>query len=99
LDRIKDCTSSPLLQIAYKKGSRPLHQSYYFYEELYQLPSGRTPPVLASHAAAHLLLGHVDEAKADISEAVAQGGESDGDVLAVAASLGMEGYVQYVLLF
>lgn len=80
------------------KGSRPLHQSYYFYEELYQLPSGRTPAVLASHAAAHLLLGHVDEAKADIEEAVQQGGESDGDVLAVGASLGMEGYAQYVYI-
>ena len=77
-----------------KKGSRPLHQSYYFYEELYQLPSGRTPAVLASHAASHLLLGHVDEAKADINEAIQQGGEADGDVLAVAASLGMEGYAQ-----
>ena len=77
-----------------KKGSRPLHQSYYFYEELYQLPSGRTPAVLASHAAAHLLLGHVDEAKADINEAIQQGGEADGDVVAVAASLGMEGYAQ-----
>jgi len=45
-----------------------------------------------------LLLGHVDEAKADITEAMSQGGEADGDVLAVAASLGMDGYVQYVLL-
>jgi len=81
---------------ANNKGSRPLHQSYYFYEELYQLPSGRTSAILASHAAAHLLLGHVDEAKADIEEAIQQGGEADGDVLAVGASLGMEGYAQYV---
>lgn len=74
-----------------------MHQSYYFYEELYQLPSGRTPAVLASHAAAHLLLGHADEAKADIDEAVQQGGEGDGNVLAVGAALGMEGYAQYVI--
>jgi len=39
-------------------------------------------------------LGHVDEAKADINEAIQQGGEADGDVLAVAASLGMEGAAQ-----
>jgi len=43
-----------------------------------------------------LLLGHVDEAKADITEAMSQGGEADGDILAVAAGLGMEGYVQLV---
>lgn len=77
-----------------EQGSRPLHQAYYFYEELYQLPAGRTPPVLASHAAAHLLLSHVDEAKADITEALTQG--SDADVLAVAASLGMPDSLQYV---
>ena len=99
MDRSQDCTSSsPYFYLereeANNKGSRPLHQSYYFYEELYQLPSGRTPAVLASHAAAHLLLGHVDEAKADIEEAVQQGGETDGDVLAVGASLAMEGYAQ-----
>ena len=92
------CPPSPFFHLereeANNKGSRPLHQSYYFYEELYQLPSGRTSAVLASHAAAHLLLGHVDEAKADIEEAVQQGGEADGDVLAVGASLGMEGYAQ-----
>lgn len=74
------------------QGSRPLHQSYYYYEELYQLPSGRTPPVLASHAASHLLLSHVDEAKADINEALQRdGGDKEGDVLAVAASLRLDG--------
>lgn len=80
--------------LTFPKGSRPLHQSYYFYEELYQLPSGRTPPVLASHAAAHLLLGHLDEAKADIAEAMNGGGEKDASVLAVAASLGTDGAVE-----
>lgn len=65
-----------------------MHQAYYFYEELYQLPAGRTPPVLASHAAAHLLLGHQDEAKADIADAQSQGGSDDPNVLAVATSLG-----------
>ncbi|WRT67842.1 uncharacterized protein IL334_004816 [Kwoniella shivajii] len=81
--------------IGLKTGSRPLHQSYYFYEELYQLPSGRTPPVLASHAAAHLLLGHVDEAKADIVEAAQRdGGDKEGDVLAVGTTLGIEGYAE-----
>ena len=74
------------------QGARPLHQAYYFYEELYQLPAGRTPSVLASHAAAHLLLGHVDEAKADIQEAMEKDdGAADGDVLSVATSLGIEG--------
>jgi coatomer protein complex subunit epsilon len=78
-----------------RQGARSLHQSYYYFEELYQLPSGRTPPVLASHAAAHLLLSHVDEAKADIQEAIQSGsGEKEGDVLAVATSLGMEGYAE-----
>lgn len=72
--------------IGLKTGARPLHQAYYFYEELYQLPAGRTPNVLASHAAAHLLLGHEDEAKADIEEAKRQG--DDPNVLAVATSLG-----------
>lgn len=71
-----------------KTGGRPLHQAYYFFEELYQLPSGRTPNVLASHAAAHLLLGHIDEAKADIEEAKRLG--DDPNVLAVATSLGDE---------
>lgn len=43
------------------------------------------------------MLGHVDEAKADISEAQGrEGGERDGDVLAVGTSLGMEGYAEYV---
>lgn len=65
-----------------------MHQAYYFYEELYQLPAGRTPPVLASHAAAHLLLGHEDEAKADIADAKGSGGGNDPNVLAVATSLG-----------
>ncbi|RXK35744.1 hypothetical protein M231_06985 [Tremella mesenterica] len=79
--------------IGLKTGARPLHQSYYYYEELYQLPSGRTPPVLASHAAAHLLLGHVEEAKADVVEASQrQGGDSHPDVLAIGTSLRMEGY-------
>ena len=77
------------------KGARPLHQSYYFYEELYQLASGRTAAVLASHAAAHLLLGHVDEAKADVSQAMGlEGGDRDGDVLATGTSLGLEGYAE-----
>lgn len=76
-----------------------MHQSYYFYEELYQLPAGRTPPVLASHAAAHLLLGHTDEAKADITEALSSGGEGDANVLAVAASLGLEGSNELVSVF
>nr|XP_019004296.1 uncharacterized protein I203_03455 [Kwoniella mangroviensis CBS 8507]OCF67757.1 hypothetical protein I203_03455 [Kwoniella mangroviensis CBS 8507] len=81
--------------IGLKTGARPLHQSYYFYEELYQLPSGRTPPVLASHAAAHLLLGHVDEAKADILEASQkENGDKQGDVLAVGTSLGIDGYAE-----
>jgi coatomer protein complex subunit epsilon len=53
------------------------------------LPSGRTPTVLASHAAAHLLLGHVDEAKADIIEAQQSAAAKDPAVLAVAATLGM----------
>ncbi|WWC70695.1 uncharacterized protein I206_104646 [Kwoniella pini CBS 10737] len=79
--------------IGLKTGSRPLHQSYYFYEELYQLPSGRTPPVLASHAASHLLLGHIDEAKADIVEASQkENGDKDGNILAVGTTLGIEGY-------
>jgi coatomer protein complex subunit epsilon len=73
--------------IGLKTGARPLHQAYYFYEELYQLPNGRTPQVLAAHAAAHLLLGHVDEAKADILEAKESAPE-DPAVLAVAVSLG-----------
>ncbi|WWC62489.1 uncharacterized protein I303_105085 [Kwoniella dejecticola CBS 10117] len=81
--------------IGLKTGSRPLHQSYYFYEELYQLPSGRTPPVLASHAASHLLLGHIDEAKADVLEASQkENGDKDGNVLAVGTSLGIEGYAE-----
>lgn len=81
--------------IGLKTGSQPLHQSYYFYEELYQLPNGRTAPVLASHAAAHLLLGHVDEAKADIVEASqSKAGQSSSDVLAVGASVGAEGFAE-----
>ncbi|KAL7420779.1 hypothetical protein Q5752_004731 [Cryptotrichosporon argae] len=81
--------------IGLKTGARPLHQSYYFYEELYQLPAGRTLPVLASHAAAHLLLGHVDEAKADIADAAGrEGGATDADVLAVGTSAGLEGYAE-----
>lgn len=31
-------------------------------------PSGRTPTIIASHAASHLLLGHLDEAKGDLAE-------------------------------
>lgn len=81
--------------IGLKTGSQPLHQSYYFYEELYQLPNGRTAPVLASHAAAHLLLGHVDEAKADIVEASqSKAAQSSSDVLAVGASVGAEGFAE-----
>lgn len=78
--------------IGMKTGGRPLNQSYYLYEELYQLPSGRTPTVLASHAAAHLLLGHVDEAKSDILEAQqTENGKNDAAVLSVGATLGMPG--------
>jgi coatomer protein complex subunit epsilon len=74
------------------QGGRPLNQSYYLYEELYQLPSGRTPTVLASHAAAHLLLGHVDEARADILEAQqTENGKNDAAVLSVGATLGLPG--------
>ncbi|KGB74942.1 hypothetical protein I307_01204 [Cryptococcus deuterogattii 99/473] len=81
--------------IGLKTGSQPLHQSYYFYEELYQLPNGRTAPVLVSHAAAHLLLGHVDEAKADIMEAFqSKAGQNSSDVLAVGASVGAEGFAE-----
>ena len=59
------------------------------------MPNGRTGPVLASHAAAHLLLTHLDEAKADITEASQrEGGDKDGDVLAVGTSLGLEGYAE-----
>ncbi|KAJ9124033.1 hypothetical protein QFC22_000826 [Naganishia vaughanmartiniae] len=76
--------------IGMKTGGRLLNQSYYLYEELYQLPSGRTPAVLASHAAAHFLLGHVEEAKADILEAQGtQSGKSDPAVLSVGTSLSM----------
>jgi len=51
--------------------------------------------VLASHAASHLLLGHVDEAKADINEALQrEGGDREGDVLAVAASLRLDGFAE-----
>jgi len=72
-----------------------LNQSYYLYEELYQAPSGRTPAVLASHAAAHLLLGHVEEAKADILEAQqTEKGKSDANVLSVGATLGMPGFYE-----
>ncbi len=79
------------------KGGRPAHQAYYLYEELLQLPSGRTPRTLAAHAAAHLVLGHVDEARADILEArQMQGGGEDEAVLAVGASLGMEGCLECV---
>ena len=70
------------------QGSRSLHQSYYYYDELYHLPSGRTGPVMSAHAAAHLMLTHVDEAKADVQQAPAD----DADVLAVGASMGMEGF-------
>lgn len=82
-------THTLLPQLTSTQGARPLHQSYYFYEELYQAPSGRTGPVLAAHAAAHLLLTHYDEAKADVQE----GGE-EVDVLAVGASLGLDGYAK-----
>ena len=51
--------------------------------------------MLASHAAAHLMLGHVEEARADIAEALQrEGGNQDGDVLAAGASLGIEGYAE-----
>ncbi|ORX33447.1 coatomer epsilon subunit-domain-containing protein [Kockovaella imperatae] len=71
--------------IGLKAGARPLHQSYYFYEELYQLPNGRTPAVVASHAASHLLLGHLEEAKADIQNLE----DASPEVLAVAKTLGL----------
>lgn len=81
--------------IGMKTGGRPLNQSYYLYEELYQAPSGRTAHVLASHAAAHLLLGHVDEAKGDIIEAQqTEGAKGDANVLAVGATLGMPDSLQ-----
>lgn len=84
-------------QLTPKKGARPLHQAYYYFEELYQLPAGRTGPVLASHAAAHLMLTHVDEAKADVQEALQRdGGDKDADVLAVGVSLGMDGFQEWV---
>jgi coatomer protein complex subunit epsilon len=39
----------------------------------------------------------VDEAKADINEAVQrEGGDKDGDVLAVGVSLGIDGFKEYV---
>lgn len=48
---------------------------------------------MASHAAAHLLLTHVDEAKADVQEALQRdGGDKDADVLAVGVSLGLDGF-------
>lgn len=54
---------------------------------------------MASHAAAHLLLTHVDEAKADVTEASQkEGGDKDGDILAVAVSLGFDGYLESVSL-
>jgi coatomer protein complex subunit epsilon len=87
----------PQTQNWHSQGSRALHQSYYFYEELYQLPSGRTGSIFASHAASHLLLGHIDEAKADIDEALQRdGGDKDAEVLAVGTSLGMEGLAAWV---
>ena len=43
---------------------------------------------MSAHAAAHLMLTHVDEAKADVQQAPAD----DADVLAVGASMGMEGF-------
>ena len=46
---------------------------------------------MSAHAAAHLMLTHVDEAKADVSPA-AEAAAEDADVLAVGASLGVEGY-------
>ena len=50
---------------------------------------------MSAHAAAHLMLTHIDEAKADIQQAAGAGagaGAEDADVLAVGASLGLEGY-------
>lgn len=77
--------------IGMKTGGRALHQSYYLYEELYQMPAGRTANVLAPHAASHYLLGHVDEAKADVLEALKrEEAKKDPQVLAVAVALGMQ---------
>jgi len=46
------------------------------------------------------MLGHVDEAKADVSEAMGrESGEKDGDVLAVGTSLGLEGCAQWACPF
>lgn len=74
------------------QGGKGLQQSYYLYEELYQLPSGRTPNAFAAHAAAHTLMGHVDEAKADISQALERDlGNQKSDVYALGVTLGMDG--------
>jgi len=71
-----------------------LEQAYYFYDELLQAPaSARQPAILAAHGAAHFLLGHVDEAQADVEQAVeAAGGKAnDGAVNALgAAAFGAE---------
>jgi coatomer protein complex subunit epsilon len=41
------------------------------------------------------LLGHVDEAKADVNEALQrEGGDKEGDVLAVGTSLRMDGFAE-----
>lgn len=54
------------------------------------MPAGRTANVIAGHAAAHYLLGHVDEAKSDIMDALKrEDAKNDSQVLAVAASMGM----------
>jgi coatomer protein complex subunit epsilon len=52
-----------------------LQQAYYVYDELLSLPSGRTPTILASHAAAHLLLGHIEEARGDVQVILALEGD------------------------
>jgi coatomer protein complex subunit epsilon len=63
---------SPPYLFAHTQQQGPsLQPSYYFYDELLLGPSGRTPSILGAHAAAHLLLSHVDEARSDVEVALA----------------------------
>lgn len=66
----------------------PLQQAYYFYDELLLAPSSsRSPAILAAHGAAHLLLGHLEEAQADVEQALgAEGGDTEASVLSLAAA-------------